>query len=61
MPDEAMKKVAPVLAASEMSENIAGSSILGSAGTRSLSGCTTFEAATRMADEDPRLQAHGGG
>jgi hypothetical protein len=56
-----MKKVAPVLAALEMGENITRSSILGSAGTRSLSSCVTLEAAARMADEDPRLQAPGGG
>jgi hypothetical protein len=56
-----MKKAAPVFAASEKSENIAGNSILGSAGTRSLSGCAPLEAAARMAEEDPRFRPPGGG
>lgn len=47
-----MKKAAPVLAASEKTVNIAGSSILGSAGTGSLPGCAPAEAAARMAEEE---------
>jgi hypothetical protein len=50
-----MKKAAPVLVASEKSENIVRSSILGSVGTRSLSGRAVLKVAMRMA-EDPRLQ-----
>uniref|UniRef100_A0A0A9F5K3 Uncharacterized protein n=1 Tax=Arundo donax TaxID=35708 RepID=A0A0A9F5K3_ARUDO len=55
-----MKKAAPVLAASEKKVNIAGNSILGSAGstgTGSRSDCEPLEAAARMAEEEhPRLR-----
>jgi hypothetical protein len=47
-----MKKAAPVLAASEKRVNTTGSSILGSVGTRSPSGCAPIEVAARMAEDE---------